>query len=75
MEERVLELESKVNTMIAMLNDLNDRVVLLTRVIVDRPIQKEVSDVEIIAYMEKEGVSWEDAKQLLMTEDNSEKSK
>jgi len=75
MEERVLELESKVNTMIAMLNDLNDRVVLLTRVIVDRPIQKKVSDVEIIAYMEKEGVSWEDAKQLLMTEDNSEKSK
>ncbi len=76
MEERIKKLESIVGTMVEMLNDLDNRVLLLTKVLAGRDTPtKVIPDTDIIAFMEKEGVPWEVAKQVLEEEAKDEGAK
>jgi len=78
MENRVRDLEITIASMAELMNDLNNRVVILTQQVcgmiekapmtTDDPSSNAPTDEKIVELMESSGMGWEDCREKLMEE-------
>lgn len=70
--EKVKNLETLLGQTIPLVRELDTRVNMIAEVLSGRFKPKEIYDRDIIALMEEEGIPWDEAKQKLMEQGDSD---